>query len=150
MKKIYEIMKKRKGVTLVELVITMGIIGILLTIAVPNYVAYTNKVMEESQNQTANRIIAAVKDASLYARNNGGEFDLDRINRGLVDVKIDWTPAATNNYKTFVAEANPSEPDTWGVSIDWTADDFKTKIKVFAPDGTTKLDWEENWTETTP
>lgn len=150
MKKIYKNAKKRKGVTLIEVIVTMVIIGIILGIAVPNYSSYTNKAMEASRDQTASRIMATVKDSALYARSNGGNLDIDLINRNLVDVKVAWTEDtvynASDKNRVFRAEAAPNEAsDTWGVSIDWKIDSFRTSIQVVAPDGTTKSKWEENW-----
>lgn len=147
MKKICGIMKKRKGVTLIELMATIAIIGILLAIAVPNYVEYTNKAMAASKDQTAARIMASVKDAALYARSNGGDFDLDRINRSLGDVKFTWDKCPESTDKIFKAtEKHDEATNTWGVSIYWNIDDFKTSIKIVAPDGEAKSGWQENWT----
>lgn len=141
-------MKKRKGVTLIELIVTMVIIGILLGIAVPNYVAYTDKAMAASKEQTAERIMATVKDAALYARSNGGEFDLDLINRNLADVKVAWDECPESTNRIFKATEKHNEAtDTWGVSIYWDIDDFRTSIKIVAPDDDTPDDtpWKENW-----
>ena len=51
-----------KGFTLIELMIVIGIIGILAAIAIPNFISYRNKSFCASVETDANSIAGAVAD----------------------------------------------------------------------------------------
>lgn len=54
-------MKSSKGFTLIELIIVIAVIGIITSIAVPNYMSYKNDAKVKADEITAQNIAIAVK-----------------------------------------------------------------------------------------
>ena len=109
--------KKRKGFTLVEIMIVVLIIGILLAIAVPNFIT-------ARQNSRAQTIIATLKQVEAAK-------DQCAMDKGLTtgDTCADYTPYLKKWPPTWpVAGAfndNPvgTDPDFKGKTADqWAAD----------------------------
>ncbi len=62
-------MKKREGFTLIELMIVVVVIGLLASMAIPNYLNMQNHAKEASTKSNAHTIQLAVEDFSV--RNDG-------------------------------------------------------------------------------
>lgn len=73
---------KRKGFTLVELIVVMAIIGILAGIAIPNYTQYVKKAKDAALNANATIIYEAiyVDYINYISKNSGGTYKFyDRV-----------------------------------------------------------------------
>jgi type IV pilus assembly protein PilE len=110
--------KKLYGFTLIELVITVAIIGILSAIAVPSYTHYVAR--SRASEATSNLLQMAAlqeqfyRDFRVYAL-SFGVASAPTITSGVynVDGVISWNSAATS---TVDASANPSEYFTYTVT----------------------------------
>lgn len=64
-------MKNRKGFTLIEILVTIAIIGIILLIAIPTIITVSNSIKKRALETKKQSIISA---AELYAKNNSDSF----------------------------------------------------------------------------
>ncbi len=85
---------ERNGFTLIEVVITVAIIGILLAIAIPNMTGYRKGAEKDGCKDQMRSILSAIEEARL-------ERDYDVINTlksdGTIDVLV--TGTSGGNYK---------------------------------------------------
>ncbi len=111
-------MKLRSGLTLIELVVVVMILGILVAIAAPKMVGVISNATDNGARQT----LSVVRDAiDRYAAENGGNFppaatlsaDLENFLRG----GLPNSPVGTKNNTVAANGANPLAPaadDTTG------------------------------------
>ena len=114
----------RRGFTLVEVIITVAIIGILLAIAIPNMVGYRKGAEKEGCQDQMRSILSAIEEARL-------ERDYNVLNTletsGTIDVLV--TGTESGNFKNkYLPEAitcpsggaysvsHDSTSDTWSVT----------------------------------
>ena len=114
----------RRGFTLVEVMITVSIIGILLAIAIPNMVGYRKGAEKEGCQDQMRSILSAIEEARL-------ERDYNVLNTletsGTIDVLV--TGTESGNFKNkYLPEAitcpsggaysvsHDSTSDTWSVT----------------------------------
>ena len=110
----------RRGFTLVEVIITCSIIGILLAIAIPNMVGYRKGAEREGCQDQMRSILSAIEEARL-------ERDYDVLNTlktsGTIDVLATGTSSAGNKNK-YLPEVFgcPSGGGAYTVSYDADSD----------------------------
>jgi type IV pilus assembly protein PilE len=106
-------MRSPKGFTLVELLITLAIIGILTAIAFPSY-----------QNHVRKGARAAAQSAMMEIANREAQYLLDARNyavgpTAITDLKVTVTADVTNKYTITVTDSAgnpaPSTPPTFTV-----------------------------------
>lgn len=112
--------KKRKGFTLIELVVVIAILGILVAIAVPRLGGFRDNAQKSADLATARTIASAI---SMAEAQNGVDTDLDDVRNHLSGVTID--------------EDNGTDPDVWGVVLA-PNDDILT-FTITSPDGETTI-----------
>ena len=84
--------KKRKGFTLIELVVVIAILGILAAIAIPRFTQMTDKANQSAFESTHRTIVAAVQ---MYMAANDGA-----------------TPAGLTNLSEYLNDTSSiSKPD---------------------------------------
>ncbi|MPM77587.1 hypothetical protein SDC9_124593 [bioreactor metagenome] len=82
--------KKNKGFTLIELIIVIAVIGIITSIAVPNYMSYKNEAKVKADEITAQNIAIAVKvelskgETPVNISSNGYRKIADRYFNGVM------------------------------------------------------------------
>ena len=110
----------RRGFTLVEVIITVSIIGILLAIAIPNMVGYRKGAEKEGCQDQMRSILSAIEEARL-------ERDYDVLNAvessGTIDALV--TGTSGGNYKNkYLPESFgcPSGGAAYSVSHDTSSD----------------------------
>ena len=110
----------RRGFTLVEVIITVSIIGILLAIAIPNMVGYRKGAEKEGCQDQMRSILSAIEEARL-------ERDYDVLgavqNSGTIDALV--TGTSGGNYKNkYLPESFgcPSGGAAYSVSYDADSD----------------------------
>ena len=122
----------RSAFTLIEVVITVAIIGILLAIAIPNMVGYRKGAEKEGCQDQMRSILSAIEEARL-------ERDYDVLNTLRTDGTIDVLVTGTSggNYKNkYLPEAFgcPSGGAAYSVSYDADSDTWT----VTCPNATSK------------
>jgi prepilin-type N-terminal cleavage/methylation domain-containing protein len=113
----------KKGFTLIELMIVVAIIGILASIAIPNYLLYSAK----SRQVEAKTNLGAIYMSQMAYR---AEYDIYAAVLG----SLDWAPAGSTKYAygIIAATANAFSAEASGnidadASIDvWIIDQSKT------------------------
>ena len=97
------IMKKRKGFTLIEMVIVITIIGILSSIAVTKY----SKIQENAKKNADYATAANLATAAMISISDGKDSDTDIQPSGLLTNKyIQYEPKSKSlKGKPFVVEA---------------------------------------------
>lgn len=101
---------KKKGFTLVEIMIVVAIIGLLAAIAIPNFI----KARETAEK---NACIANLKQlqgaAQVYAIDTGGAADEAITEAKLVSDYIkSWPKCKGTKYADFAVNADPVCPNT--------------------------------------
>ncbi len=122
----------RRGFTLVEVIITCSIIGILLAIAIPNMVGYRKGAEREGCQDQMRSILSAIEEARLER-----DYDvLDALkSSGTIDVLVSGTVGG--NYKNkYLPEAFvcPSGGGAYTVSYNSDSDTWT----VTCPNATSK------------
>lgn len=98
--KIRKMMKAEEGFTLIELMVVILIIGILMAIAIPSFIAVRNRGYASSAK--ANRA-TAVKTMELYATDNDGSYvGGDAAALGALETSITFTDAAGAADQAYV------------------------------------------------
>ncbi len=133
--------KKMQGITLLELMIVVVIIGILTTIAFPNYRDFVARAKR-----------AEAKAALLKIATNQEKFYLQNQRFGtLVELGYAATtvPSESGTYTLTVA-ANPTWPENFLATATYIPDDNETaKCKTFRINGgatKTSLPYTDCWT----
>lgn len=107
-----KIKTKKKGFTLMELIIVISIIGILASIIYPGFVSYTEKAKLTKAIQDAKTIVSAVDTYN-------SEQDVTAINEGTILSSTDLSNAIIGSSKLI--KKLPSE-----FSLDLTISDIRT------------------------
>lgn len=105
----------KKGFTLIELIVVVIVIGILATIAIPQYLKATEKAKGGKARNAMGLIAQAEKlyraDSDTYIASGTGSFagDFeDYVELNEVDGDTDWTYAVTGDASTFIITATRS------------------------------------------
>ena len=122
-------LKKNKGFTLIEIIVTVIIIGILVTIAIPNYVRSAERARSAQAVETLKNMRTAA--INYYTENDtwtGVDRDTLATEAGAnFDDNTDWTYTASGTDSTVTLTANRQRGHWAGRSI--------------------TLDQDENWSD---
>ncbi len=111
-------MRNQNGFTLLELIVVLAILGILLAIAVPNYLGIHETADNNAQEVQAGLIAKSLKQefADDYASVDEGSDeinvkDADGTDMTVIGAKIDDTaPIRGHLCFTYITEADPTPP----------------------------------------
>ncbi|MGQ9645219.1 MAG: type IV pilin protein [Thermodesulfobacteriota bacterium] len=113
--KIIHLMRGRKGLTLIELLIVIIIVGILAAIAIPSYTNY----MVRARRADAKTALEQLRAAQEMRRAERGSYETNlaalRTTWGgpdatVGDYTIQWADGFVLNANSFTAEASPFNP----------------------------------------
>jgi prepilin-type N-terminal cleavage/methylation domain-containing protein len=134
MTKIRKMMRAEEGFTLIELMVVILIIGILMAIAIPSFIAVRNRGYASSAK--SNRAIG-VKTIELYATDNDGLYtDADAAALRALETSVTFVDAAPGNDEVMVSGVGSDDyvitvPGRDGVS--YTATKTDGEAVVYAP-----------------
>ena len=121
-------MNKKKGFTLVELLVVIAILAILATVSVVGYTAFIDKANESNANTEAHQVQAAINaaliDGNDYAINElPEEASADPTTYAVYTVKADGkiyvkTYASVQSEETYAWELQDADPETDGIQSD--------------------------------
>ena len=108
-------MKSQRGLTLIELLIVVAILGILSAIIVPNVAGFLTTSKTAAANVEVNNLETAA--LGYYADNDADWPDSSTL---LVPDYLSGMPAQVYTFDSY-GQAVPSEPDDWDGSgaISW-------------------------------
>ncbi len=107
----------RSGFTLLEVVITVAIIGILLAVAIPNMTGYRKGAERDGCKDQMRSILSAIEEARLER-----DYDvLDTLkSSGTIDVLV--TGTSGGNFKNKYLPESFGCPSGGAYSISWDSD----------------------------
>ena len=101
------------GVTLVELMITIAVIAVITTIALPAYNNYIREGHFATMRATINGLRTVIEDYHLENGDFGTEVDLDTFD--LIDGRFGWNPGGDlGAYDYTVSVTGTNSYDVWG------------------------------------
>ena len=129
-------MKNNKGYTMIELLATITILGIIMTIAIPSVMVYVNRGRETFYNNQKKNLVHAAKSYITNTNHKpakvGDYMDLsmdDLVQGKYIDVIRD-----SNKKKCYGSEdANGVEGDYTYVRVTRLSDKFKYEAHLFCP-----------------
>ena len=112
---------KITGFSLLELVIVLAVIGVLLTLAIPSYQRYTQRV----HRAEAIRMMLAIADCQERVRAGTGFYDTSSCGEGFNsdshELRIEPPDSTASLEFTIVAQLRQGSDDTCGnLSLDQT------------------------------
>jgi type IV pilus assembly protein PilA len=129
-------LKNQKGFTLIELVVVTAIIGIVVTVAVPQYNAYKNRAYDVVTQSVLRSVFTACKDfwivnnsmnACMLTTVSNTEYGFTPST--VVEVTIDSDPNNTE-YEFYATASHTSSPNVFEIDFTGTVSKINTVDEV--------------------
>jgi type IV pilus assembly protein PilA len=101
-----------RGVTTIELLVVMFVIGILLAIAVPSYLGFRERA---ANSQTKSNLRYALPAAQAYFASKGTYAGLNSVTLDAVDPRVSQTLTVTSAGKASFCLTDTVSGRTWSV-----------------------------------
>jgi len=106
--------RRDRGYSLVELMITIAIISILATIAIPLYNGYIREGHFTAMRSNMNGLRTVIEDYRLDNGNYGATGNL--VGVAAIDTRFNWDPAGDSGAYTFTVSVTAADSyDVWAV-----------------------------------
>lgn len=107
-------MHSSRGITLVELMVTLAVISVLAAIAIPVYNGYVREGHYTAMRATITSMRTPIEDFRLENGSYGATGNL--VGEGAIDARYGWDPGSDlGSYTYTVAVVGTNNYHVWGV-----------------------------------
>lgn len=114
---------RQTGFTLVELMVAVGVVGVLAAIAIPTYTSYVTSSTIGTAQANA-EMLAAFEDTYYYENDTYLAGTYDPPGTDTLTAALDWKPQGDNDLYAYVVTAGPTGDiaTSYSITVTYKAD----------------------------